>query len=145
MIDVQGRCRIDSRYLEYLKTYELLASSNTWNFRGGSKRVARFLQESTLIALDFIWKVLLSDRNFATLLDPPPNFSRRFEPSRLYCNWQFIFFVLVNGQRLNRPNQRIFQQKQRKRNSSLDYLDMEFQRHRAYIRVEIEDVVGVNA
>ena len=27
-----------------------------------------FLQESTLITLDFIWKVLLSDRNFATLL-----------------------------------------------------------------------------
>ena len=35
--------------------------------RGGSKRVAKFLQENIFIAFDFIWRVLLSDRNFATL------------------------------------------------------------------------------
>ena len=40
-------------------------------FRGGSRRVAKFLQESILIAFDFTWKVLLSDRNFAKFLDPP--------------------------------------------------------------------------
>ena len=39
--------------------------------RGGSRRVANFLQESILIAFDFIWKVMLSDTNFATLPDPP--------------------------------------------------------------------------
>ena len=38
---------------------------------GGSRRAATFLQESVLIAYDFIWKLLLSDRNFSTLLDPP--------------------------------------------------------------------------
>ena len=31
----------------------------------------KFLQESILIAFDFIWKIWLSDRNFATLLDLP--------------------------------------------------------------------------
>ena len=39
--------------------------------RGRSRGVAKFLQESLLIAFDFIWEILLSDRNFATLLDPP--------------------------------------------------------------------------
>ena len=39
--------------------------------RVGSRRVAKFLQERILIAIDLIWKVWLSDRNFATLLDPP--------------------------------------------------------------------------
>ena len=39
--------------------------------RGGSRRVAKFLQESILIVFDFIWKILLSSRNFATLLDLP--------------------------------------------------------------------------
>ena len=39
--------------------------------RGGSRRVENFLQESILIAFGFIWKVLLSVRNFATLLDRP--------------------------------------------------------------------------
>ena len=39
--------------------------------RGGSRRVEKFLQESILIAFDFIWKVLHSTRKFATLLDPP--------------------------------------------------------------------------
>ena len=34
--------------------------------RGGSRRIAKYLQESTFIAFDFIWKILLSD----TLLDP---------------------------------------------------------------------------
>ena len=33
--------------------------------RGGSRRVAKVLQESILITFNFIWKVLLSDRNFA--------------------------------------------------------------------------------
>ena len=33
--------------------------------------IAKFLQETILIAFDFIWKVLLSGRKFATLLDPP--------------------------------------------------------------------------
>ena len=37
-----------------------------------SRRVlGKFIQESILIAFDFIWKELLSDRNFANLLDPP--------------------------------------------------------------------------
>ena len=41
-------------------------------FHGGeSRRVAKFLQESILITFDFMWKVLLSDRDFATLLDLP--------------------------------------------------------------------------
>ena len=31
-----------------------------------------FYRRAILIAFDFIWKALLSDRNFATLLDPPP-------------------------------------------------------------------------
>ena len=39
--------------------------------RGGSRRVAIFLQENVLIAFDFIWKALLSDINFATLLNLP--------------------------------------------------------------------------
>ena len=39
--------------------------------RGGSRRVGKVLQESVLIAFDFIWIVLLSDKNFAILLDPP--------------------------------------------------------------------------
>ena len=41
-----------------------------WQNKGGSRRVVTFLRESILIDFDFIWKVLLSDRNFATLLDP---------------------------------------------------------------------------
>ena len=41
-----------------------------WN-RGGSSRVAKSLQESILITFDFIWKVMLSDRYFSALLDPP--------------------------------------------------------------------------
>ena len=32
------------------------------------RKVAKFLQESILIDFDFIWQVLLSDRNFATFL-----------------------------------------------------------------------------
>ena len=37
-----------------------------------SRRVlGKFIQESILIAFDFIWKELLSNRNLATLLDPP--------------------------------------------------------------------------
>ena len=40
-------------------------------FRDGSRWVAKSLQESILIDFDFIWKVLLSNRNFATLIDPP--------------------------------------------------------------------------
>ena len=39
--------------------------------RGGSRRVAKFLLESIIIAFDLIWKVWFSDINFATLLDPP--------------------------------------------------------------------------
>ena len=39
--------------------------------RGGSRRVAKLLQESILIAFDSIWRVLLSGKNFATLIDPP--------------------------------------------------------------------------
>ena len=46
--------------------------------RGGSRRVAKFLRESILIAFDFIWKVVLSDRSFATLLDPPMQILRKF-------------------------------------------------------------------
>ena len=33
--------------------------------------VAKRLQESIFIAFDCIWKVLLSDRNLATSLNPP--------------------------------------------------------------------------
>ena len=39
--------------------------------RGGSRRVAKSLQESILIAFDLKWKVSLSNRNFATLLVLP--------------------------------------------------------------------------
>ena len=38
---------------------------------GDQERVANFLQESILIAFGFIWKVLLSVKNFATFLDRP--------------------------------------------------------------------------
>ena len=39
----------------------------TWILdRGGSRSAANFLQESILIAFDYLWKVLLSDKNFAT-------------------------------------------------------------------------------
>ena len=34
--------------------------------RSGSRRISNFLQERMLIAFDFIWKVLLPDRNFST-------------------------------------------------------------------------------
>ena len=44
---------------------------NLLTLRDGSRRVAKLLQESILIAFNFIWKVLLSERNFATPLDPP--------------------------------------------------------------------------
>ena len=40
-------------------------------FRGRSRRVAKLLQESIFIAFDFKWKVMLFNRNFATLPDPP--------------------------------------------------------------------------
>ena len=40
-------------------------------FGGGYRRVAKCLQESVLIVFD-LWKVCLSDMNFATLLDPAP-------------------------------------------------------------------------
>ena len=43
--------------------------ANPKTIRGGSRRVAKFLQESISIAFDFIWNVLFSDRNFDTLLD----------------------------------------------------------------------------
>ena len=45
-------------------------SQSLYRTRGRSRRIAKFLQESILIAFDFIWKVLLSGINFATLLDP---------------------------------------------------------------------------
>ena len=47
-------------------------------FRGGSRRVAKFLQESILIAFDFLWKVLLPDRNVATLPDSPLVFTMNY-------------------------------------------------------------------
>ena len=39
---------------------------------GGFRKVPKFLQESALIALNFVRKVLFSDRNFATFLDQLP-------------------------------------------------------------------------
>ena len=33
-----------------------------------TRRVAKFIQESIFVAFDFIWKVLLSIRNFAIFL-----------------------------------------------------------------------------
>ena len=38
-------------------------------YRGGSRKVAKSLQESIIIAFDFIWKILLFDKNFVILLD----------------------------------------------------------------------------
>ena len=39
--------------------------------RGRLRRIARVKEESVLIVFDLIWIVSLSDRNFATHLDPP--------------------------------------------------------------------------
>ena len=39
--------------------------------RGGSRSAEIFLQESILIGFDYLWKVLHSDKNFATPWDPP--------------------------------------------------------------------------
>ena len=64
--------------------------------RGGSKRVAIFLQENILIAFDFIWKVLLSNRNSATLcalydeiemlISAPKNDDSKIKYFRIYVN-----------------------------------------------------------
>ena len=61
--------------------------------KGGSRRVAKCLQESILIAFDFILKVLpkvlLSDRIFATLLDVPlPTFNRCFNNNQRQLSHQ---------------------------------------------------------
>ena len=40
-----------------LANSELNKTGRLFPHRGGSRRVAKFLQESTLIAFDFIWKV----------------------------------------------------------------------------------------
>ena len=55
--------------MKYVKFDFTFTSRITYN--RGSRRVEKFLQESILIAFDFILEVLLSDRSFATLLDPP--------------------------------------------------------------------------
>ena len=68
--------------------------------------MAKFLQESILIAFDFIWKVLVSDRNFANLLDPPllyctshngfQNYKRHFNSSdgwEIYTQRFSVHFV----------------------------------------------------
>ena len=52
----------------YKDTRKILEHNHT---RGRSRRIAKSLQESILIAFDFIWKEFLSDRNLATLLDLP--------------------------------------------------------------------------
>ena len=51
----------------------LFVLENCQNFfpEGDLERVAKFLQESILIDFDFIWNLLLSDRNFANLRDSP--------------------------------------------------------------------------
>ena len=46
--------------------------------RGGSRKAAKLLKVSILIAFAIIWKVLLSNRNVATFLDPPLS---RVEPT----------------------------------------------------------------
>ena len=60
--------------------------------RGGSRKVAKFSQENILIAFDFIWKVLLSDRNFTTLLDPPLDTSQAVA----FYNSIFQYFFQFN-------------------------------------------------
>ena len=45
--------------------------------KSGSRSVAKFLQESILIAFDFIWRLLFSSKNFASFLDPPLGLSKK--------------------------------------------------------------------
>ena len=56
--------------------------------RGGSRKVAKSLQESILIDFDFIWKVLLSHRSFATLLDPPLEIPTKCQRLITWC-WRW--------------------------------------------------------
>ena len=58
-------------WFAHLVKYNQTFSKSLLQSTGGSRWVAKFLQESTLITFDFIWKVFLSDRNFDTLLDQP--------------------------------------------------------------------------
>ena len=64
------------------------------SLKDGSGRVAKFLQESILISFDFIWKVLLSDKNFATLLDPPLISYKRYHKRYLKFEERLLFTEL---------------------------------------------------
>ena len=57
----------------------LLFRVNFTNFRGGSRRVAKFLSESNTFHIKAKAIKILSCKNFATLLDPPLNFTRRIK------------------------------------------------------------------
>ena len=45
-------------------------NSSVYNAEGELERQQNFYRISILIAFDLIWKVLLSDKNFANILDP---------------------------------------------------------------------------
>ena len=68
-------------------------------FGGGSRWVAKCLQESVLIVFNFIWKVCLSDMNFATLLDPAPmtclNKENKSHPWFLFCQLTGLLKALL--------------------------------------------------
>ena len=55
--------------------------------RGGSRRVGKYLQESILIALDFIWKVLLSDQSYRIFLFI-------YKTQRKLTDWGFVAMEL---------------------------------------------------
>ena len=63
--------------------------------RGGSRGVAKYLQEGILISFDFILKVLLSVRNFATLLDPSAVKYQLVTISslKMICSFQILLFA----------------------------------------------------
>ena len=50
------------------RTFQLLYKRKQHNY-SFSYFTLKLLQENIFIAFDFIWKVLFSDRNFATLID----------------------------------------------------------------------------
>ena len=70
------------------------------------ERVAKFLRESILIAFDLVWKALLSDRNFATLLDPPLKYKYECHLSNWCCYKIFTFYY--NGDFLQKISGYIF-------------------------------------
>ena len=58
------RVRYVTLYHILIYSQSICSNKNFCQRRCGSKMVAKFFKESILIAFDFIWRVLLSDRNY---------------------------------------------------------------------------------